>query len=82
VMAGVILGTVFEPWSPERIFEIVGGVVLVLGILWLLVGLRCPRCYHSILWSSVNLRGMSPWRFDRKNAECPFCRVNLDDEMG
>ncbi len=81
LMAGVILGTVFEPWEPEPVFEIAGGGVLAAGILWLLAGVRCPKCGNGILWSNSNRQGMAPWRFDRKHAKCPFCHVNLDDEL-
>jgi len=80
IMAGVALGTWLEPWPVEKVFYAIGGVLLLVGTVRLMAGIKCPKCNHALLWSNVNLGAVHVWAIG-KAAYCPYCHADFSSPM-
>jgi len=55
--------------------------IAMMSILYLLFGIRCPRCQNRV-GQLITQVGGSPFSVSRKLRFCPFCGVDLDAQIG
>lgn len=53
--------------------------LLVFGFVYLLLGIRCPRCQNRVGQNLGNLKSFS--KTGKKLKFCPYCAIDLDSEI-
>jgi len=78
VCLGVILG-----YALSEVFvsiALIGFVVLVIGMLYMLYGIRCPRC-KRMFGNTIHYPFGRLFSISEKVKFCPFCGVKIDSKI-
>ncbi len=74
-----VLGMILSDKSTTLpIFPFIGFLVLLLSIIYVFWGIRCPNCRNRL--TPITSYG-SPFSVSRKIKYCPFCAIDIDSEL-
>jgi len=76
----IVVGMIFSDKSGNLpLFPFVGFAVFIASILYAFWGIRCPCCSGN--FGYVAMYFSSPFAISKKIKYCPFCGVDIDNEV-
>ncbi len=76
LVLSAIIGSYYKP---IMIFVVIAAVACIISVLYLLFGIRCPKC-NNYLGVIISYFG-GPFAISKKINYCPYCGIKLDDRI-